>query len=515
MSLPHLPPEVWIKIFKQSLVSDPDDITNKFSLAAVENDFPIEDWQAFYYELITTPYEISRVCRLWRSIITDLPEVWSSFILECSPTGAGQNIVPLIKLYLERSKDWGLRVHIYSDYFEDRPEYVNDHNYFAAASFLMQHRDRFQDFSLHMSNQAFNYFSWGPYLPEHPIFPNLERVKLGGYGEWAAPAWLWEGIKNAPRLQKVSLTGVRLSSHLSDALLADSPITELEIRNISHTLERRFQDFRIFLPTLRKMETLKITDCYEPGYQSLETPLSPPLKSDSLRNLIIEENDKPHNLFLSLDLPSLQSLTLSGSKRVFMLPQEVSRLFSILSRFTSLRHLVLHINLNRKQNNDPKQLTEFVEKLPNLTALDVTIRGGGGGCSYMLLIALASAPSLGRRLHRLYLSETECLPDFDLLNLFLDTLEIRVGASRRIETRNSHEGVLPAELTDVTLILGSLTSEISESQIEYLRGKLWGLRAGTLNPPAKYRISTESTLGKDRSGHREVKLDAADVLNEQ
>ncbi|KAG7086039.1 hypothetical protein E1B28_003560 [Marasmius oreades] len=452
MPPPNLPPELWMKIFTQSVTSSFQD--------TLRSSFAVWEFSPGSFQWSSSPWEISRVCRNWRNIISAMPELWSS--IEISSFAPGPNIVPFLDLYLKRSRGRGLDVVIMTDDSNNRSDHKDQH-FLEAASFLMQHKARFQKLVMVI---RFDDFPWGDYSLEHPVFPILESVCLGGDGElFPAPRQFWEGIRTAPKLHNVTLSySLVLSTDNFLHILANSQVELLEIHNI-FSLEDGFHSFRRLFPTLNKIETLKICDCTD---AAMEAPFSPRLRNQALRALSIEQNDRPHEYLSSLELPSLETLLLSciHLDSIFKAPplHWVSDLFRILQRFPSLQRLSFHFNIEdeiRRQSN-PARLVELLQFLPNLTALDARITGGGGSCSTNLLLALVSRSGLGRRLKSLRLNEADCHLDSDLILRHIMALETRVAKSK-----DPRDGNAIAQLSDVRLLFGFRPQRRSAEMTEF------------------------------------------------
>ncbi|KAG7086951.1 hypothetical protein E1B28_002868 [Marasmius oreades] len=380
------------------------------------------------------------------------------------------NILPILNLSLQRSAGKALVLHV------DATKDSKTHSGFAEiVSLLMQHKARFREVSLRWDHT----FPWNAnhFLEQGPIFPLLKRVRLNCRNS-TAPYWFWEGIRCAPVLEAVTLSSLTTAAR---DILANSQIRLLEIEDLA-IFKKGFYDFREFLSTLHRIETMRICDCRHT--QSLGAPFMRPLKNESLRTLALKDIEPPYHFLSSLELPSLETLVLMEEEPVEMPPRRiVSDLFATLQQFPSLHRLSFHFHLT--QYHDSTQLVKLLHCLPNLTTLEVRVKAvdessfrkkcpteGSDSCTLNLLFTLASTPSLGRKLKTLYLqgSTENHFLDAGLLYRVVEALEMRVALSKE----SLDGGVEPvAQLTDLRISDYAWGGrKLVKTQIAYLNKKL-------------------------------------------
>ncbi|KAL0573450.1 hypothetical protein V5O48_008505 [Marasmius crinis-equi] len=357
-ALRRIPTEIWVRIFSLSGYVDHTETVPSSDVKERE-----ERERALNAQF-NTSLRLSHVCSRWRAIALNAPEVWTSICINLySPDAVG-----LLELYLTHSKGRETLDVIIWDYgIADPRNRANVHHgrrlEKGARAFqrLMsaENTARFRSLTILMTSDRFRLDRTRSPLHESPalFFSRLEYLHItsklpqSGY-----PAWLWQGLRQAPKLNEACIGSV-----IGFETVTNDRLRALHIEPVGH------HSLLSSIPNLPHLESLSVRDTQ----LTLHRPLDPPVRCQTLRDLRIvytngNRHASGHNLLLSLDIPNLRSLDLH-----FQQSEHFMEALSTLSPLHALRSSLQKLSLTLKQNSTHNDISKFLTWLPNIVELEL------------------------------------------------------------------------------------------------------------------------------------------------
>ncbi|KAL0057014.1 hypothetical protein AAF712_016369 [Marasmius tenuissimus] len=244
------------------------------------------------------------------------------------------------------------------------------------------------------------------------LFPKLEYVHLAGaLRNYPRPRWLWNGIRQAPRLGEAVL-----DSPDSTGLEAFSgaPIKALEIK------PSRFQAALRLLPTFHLLESL-ILRCPEDNRAGF---MFPPVRCPRIQDLkLIYTGYEPYlSILSSLALPNLVSLHLDLASSDLSL--------SAFSAFGTVSSTLKKLTLTFDRPYKDVLLSKILSRIPGLVEFEIDLPQLSAHSSILdLFDQFTRKPAVGTQLQKLSLS---IHPRGDLITHYFVSKCVRY-----LETRNA------------------------------------------------------------------------------
>ncbi|KAJ6498726.1 hypothetical protein C8R45DRAFT_979650 [Mycena sanguinolenta] len=275
------------------------------------------------------PLLLGRICRDWRNIVQDYPQLWTSLKID-----QGHIPVALIETWLSRAQSMVLTLELRVPDLED-----DDWDAAEVATVFKRHSQTWRDITLDVPLKQL--YLLGSDLP----LPLLERLTITGWFPETAPPC--NAFRNAYALRRLTLGQ---AVHPAILQLPWAQITALQLPSGSLLPEE-------FLTILQY--TPNIVDCTVTLYNESESDRLPDMAQlASLTSLSFETHiPEALDIFDHISVPALRRLDLSNilfSGRVL-----VSRLHPFLSRPScQLHELCIRIDGDKPREDDFIQLLE-------------------------------------------------------------------------------------------------------------------------------------------------------------
>ncbi|KAL0566207.1 hypothetical protein V5O48_015812 [Marasmius crinis-equi] len=417
-----IPPEIWARIFSLSAYVD------HIATVPSNDEQEAEERNRALQAEFNTTLRLSHVCSRWRAVALNASEVWTSICINVYSSDA----VGLLDLYLTRSKGReALDIVIWDYGVENSRNRVSVHHgqrlEKGARAFqkLMSAENtvRFRSLTILITSNHFRLDRTRSPLHDSPgsFFSRLEYLHIAGdLPERSYPTWLWQGIRQATKLNEVCIgSAIHLTTVMND-----------RTRTLHTEPERLGTLFSLILPHFHHLQSLSVRDTQ----LALPHPAKPRVRCSTLRDLkiVYTHSRRPatrHFLLLSLDLPNLRSLDLHFQQPGHSIASLSSPLYALRSSLQKISITVEHFSAQHNVSNILTWLPNLVELELNLTypALDV-------GKTVVVTQFLQDAtcnPHLGKRLKGLCLVVESHTITSELVTMCVRFLEAKRAWSER------------------------------------------------------------------------------------
>ncbi|KAL0059622.1 hypothetical protein AAF712_013634 [Marasmius tenuissimus] len=357
-------------------------IAKQYHLITITHRLPVEVWMTIFdlcmsqshlsvsklkwNKVVAMPYTLSHVCSRWRNIVISFPTLWSS--IDINLYALDRDIIPILDNYLTysaygRGLDAVIRFRASLEQGNTSTSTNMNDGWTVHAS---------KAFSLLMLRlSSFHTLSLFGFSPQHflrvneikPLaLPRLRSLVLG-LALPTEPNCLWSALQRAHNLTGLTFgTELRLRSAGTIEILSHSQVRMLDIRNI-WSFEAQYEDILTLLPTLRSLETLKLGGVHNLHDRVVELPKAATSYTLKSLSLTFRDSESVSALLQSLELPSLESISLSCNTSV----NSSSIFISTLRRFSTLESLSLNFDIDEYGVTALNNLISF---LPELFSLD-------------------------------------------------------------------------------------------------------------------------------------------------
>ncbi|KAK1227637.1 hypothetical protein PQX77_009350 [Marasmius sp. AFHP31] len=413
------------------------DIAEQYNPITITRRLPVEVWKVIFdlymsglhlsvsksewNKVVAMPYTLSHVCSRWRNIVISFPTLWSA--IEINLYALDRDIVPILDGYLTysaygRGLDAIIRFRASLEQGKNTSTSTNMNDGWTvhasdAFSLLMRRLSNFHTLSL---------FGFSPrhFLGVDEIEPlTLPRLRslVLGLALPTEPNCLWSAIQRAPNLTGLTFgTGLRLRSAGTTELLSHSQVRVLDIKNI-RSFESQCEDIMTLLPTLRNLDTLKLGGIGDLHDHIVDVPAATSYTLKSL-SLTFRDSESVFALLQSLDLPSLESISLSCNTHV----NSSSIFISALRRFATLESLSLHFDIDEYGATALNNLIPF---LPELFSLDARLREPDHYQQTWILDLFTALIDHAHQLQYLTLTDFDCPLTLQVIEQLVSMLEAK------------------------------------------------------------------------------------------
>ncbi|KAK7041731.1 hypothetical protein VNI00_009020 [Paramarasmius palmivorus] len=283
----RVPNEVWCEVFTHVCLS-----TSEMEESAA---LFLSSSTKCSAEMATLPLTLSHVSFNWRRVITNLPNVWSTLIVDLGFVKRGRK--KLIEMYLQNSADHPLSVRIKLlgnlPYANGKPD--------SALEMLMKASRRFKRFEFSLDSRYLQTIALET-RPEitFPILESFGSFSPYGTGMGLGEAWFWEELRRAPMLRHVTIPNAILVRAREDWVPPN-------LASISIAIATTREVFDILTsPTYSRLTSF----CWNSAHGKPPVNLFPPVVLPALRELscIGIHSFDLRALFASFTLPALTSI---------------------------------------------------------------------------------------------------------------------------------------------------------------------------------------------------------------
>ncbi|KAK1225309.1 hypothetical protein PQX77_011727 [Marasmius sp. AFHP31] len=368
-----LPPEIWTLIFIELCRSE-------FSLRIFQGE------GGDGTRIVANANSLSSVCRQWREIAIDCPNVWSYISLDIHSIRV--NIQGLLSFYLEHSRDHPLTVQIK----RTRPSTGRQNNVYvfnALVQLLITNNQQIEELDVQYTSQFLGLYTPSSHLGlcatyssgGEKDFPCLRRLRA----RWDS-RFTWDDTPPSLFLRYMGVASALTEAHVSDLQLAsftDTAFTlSLPYRQLTALVIDSVKDVRPLLrvlPECKQLATLDILDLS--GMPATNIP-SPSFRIPVLRKFELATSSLGQFIASLLDpisVPSLHDLNLSFRTDHSTYPGRFqwpwSSILGMLQRSACpLQALTLNVD-TALFPVDPSMFTDISRACPSITRLRLSIGG--------------------------------------------------------------------------------------------------------------------------------------------
>ncbi|KAJ8076101.1 hypothetical protein PM082_022086 [Marasmius tenuissimus] len=412
-------------------------IAKQYHLITITRRLPVEVWMTIFdlcmsqshlsvskfkrNKVVAMPYTLSHVCSRWRNIVISFPTLWSA--IDINLYALDRDIIPILDNYLTysaygRGLDAVIRFRASLEQGNTSTSTNMNDGWTVHAS---------KAFSLLMLRlSSFHTLSLFGFSPQHflkvneikPLaLPRLRSLVLG-LALPTEPNCLWSALQRAPNLTGLTFgTELRLRSAGTIEILSHSQVRMLDIRNI-WSFEAQCEDILTLLPTLRSLETLKLGGVHNLHDRVVELPKAATSYTLKSLSLTFRDSESVSALLQSLELPSLESISLSCNTSV----NSSSIFISTLRRFSTLESLSLNFDIDEYGVTALKNLIPF---LPELFSLDARLREPSHHQQTWILDLFTVLISHAHQLQHLTLTDLDCPLTLQIVEQTVSLLEVK------------------------------------------------------------------------------------------
>ncbi|KAF9554058.1 hypothetical protein CPC08DRAFT_821922 [Agrocybe pediades] len=274
----------------------PEVMSNIFEFRCAEAVWDHTETQ-FYYWVAFTPLRLGRVCRTWRQIAWNTPQLWTSLaILDWFFTRP--NRVSLLVEWISRSKTLPLSIYIKGHKPENYIDQGPPESHRPVLDALAESSARWRHLFLRLPTEYLRYL----FQPTQDL-SRVNTIQLDDYlslSPFNADPKLFRGAIPSPR--HVSL----YSASLKVLNIDWSRLVQLKANSL------RIDDCLHILRSAPLIENCELDDV---GYQRFNSTLSPPLVHENLKVLSFKCIDSGKEFFLAITLPNLIHFSYSQHSR--------------------------------------------------------------------------------------------------------------------------------------------------------------------------------------------------------